>query len=345
VAVTSSRLGVRALGFALLCAAPLAAQSRAPADSVALVFARRPPPAPGAWRPLLGEYRADRVHAIVLERGGRLIARFDSLGEDTLTGRGRFVVSGGPDRGRRARFFPDSLRVGSVTYRRLPVGTPEGVTFRIHPRASEAALRRAALAARPPAEPGPHRTPDLVEVTRLDSTIHLDIRYATTNNFMGMRFYDTARAFLERPAAEALVRASARLRALGFGLLIHDAYRPWYVTKMFWDATPDSQRIFVADPSEGSRHNRGAAVDVTLYDRRTGREVRMTGGYDEFSDRSYADYPGGTSLERWRRDLLRVALEAQGFTVYGAEWWHFDYEGWRHYPILNVRFDEIGRQP
>ncbi len=295
--------------------------------------------------PLLGEYRHHGARAIVLERAGRLVVRFDSLTEDTLTGHEDFRVARGPDAGRHVTFAPHALVIGALTYARLPVGTPEGVTFRIHPRASEAMLRRAALAAPPPEEPGPHRKADLVEVTRLDSTIHLDIRYATTNNFMGMRFYDTARAFLERPAAEALVRASARVRQLGFGFLIHDAYRPWYVTKMFWDATPDSQRIFVADPAEGSRHNRGAAVDVTLYDRRTGREVRMTGGYDEFSDRSYATYPGGTSLERWRRDLLRVALEAEGFTVYGAEWWHFDFEGWRQYPILNLRFDEIGPHP
>jgi D-alanyl-D-alanine dipeptidase len=111
---------------------------------------------------------------------------------------------------------------------------------------------------------------------------------------------------------------------------------------MFWDATPDDKKVFVADPAHGSRHNRGCAVDLTLYDLRTGKPVSMTGGYDEMTDRSYADYPGGTSLQRWHRALLRRAMEMQGFTVYDAEWWHFDYEDWRSYPIGNVPFDRIG---
>ncbi|PYX72490.1 MAG: hypothetical protein DMG78_12125, partial [Acidobacteria bacterium] len=100
---------------------------------------------------------------------------------------------------------------------------------------------------------------------------------------------------LERPAAEALARVAQKLRPLGYGLLIHDAYRPWYVTKIFWDATPPDKKIFVADPQQGSRHNRGCAVDLTLYDFKTGTPVVMTGGYDEMSERSYAFYPGGTS--------------------------------------------------
>ena len=157
---------------------------------------------------------------------------------------------------------------------------------------------------------------DLVELKSLDPTIKYDIRYATSNNFMGTPFYSSAHAFMQRPAAEAVARASAELRKLGYGLLIHDAYRPWYVTKMFWDGTPPDKHIFVADPSQGSRHNRGAAVDLTLYDLKTGAPIRMTGGYDEMTDRSYPLYPGGTSLQRWHRDLLRHAMEAQGFNVY-----------------------------
>jgi D-alanyl-D-alanine dipeptidase len=128
---------------------------------------------------------------------------------------------------------------------------------------------------------------------------------------------------------------------MGYGILVHDAYRPWYVTKMFWDAVPQDKKIFVADPSQGSRHNRGAAADVSLYDVRTGAPVTMVGTYDETSDRSYANYPGGTSLQRWHRALLRHAMEAHGFTVYNAEWWHFDYKGWNEYPILNVPFNDI----
>jgi D-alanyl-D-alanine dipeptidase len=146
---------------------------------------------------------------------------------------------------------------------------------------------------------------------------------------------------MQRPAAEALVRVHKKLAEQGYGLLVYDGYRPWSVTKMFWDATPEKQRVFVADPSQGSRHNRGCAVDLTLYDRKTGQPVEMVGGYDEMSDRSYPDYLGGTSLQRYHRDLLRRAMQEEGFTVYEAEWWHFDYKDWRKYTISNLTFEEI----
>lgn len=202
-------------------------------------------------------------------------------------------------------------------------------------------MRRQALAARPPEENKQFRSADLVDLTTIDPTIKLDIRYATAENFLGTPVYDSAKAFLQRPAAEALGRAAQKLRQLGYGLLIHDAYRPWYVTKIFWDATPQDKKIFVADPQEGSRHNRGCAVDLTLYDLKTGKEVLMTGGYDEMSERSYAFYPGGSSLQRWDRALLRDALDSEGFTVYSYEWWHFDYKDWQQYPILNLTFEQL----
>jgi D-alanyl-D-alanine dipeptidase len=153
--------------------------------------------------------------------------------------------------------------------------------------------------------------------------------------------YTSARAFLQRPAAEAMVRAHRDLVKQGYGLLVFDGYRPWYVTKIFWDATPVDKHEFVANPAEGSRHNRGCAVDLTLYDLKTGREVEMTGGYDEMSERSYPNYKGGTAEQRGRRDLLRGVMEKQGFTVFPSEWWHFDYRDWGHYGIQNVRFEDI----
>jgi zinc D-Ala-D-Ala dipeptidase len=202
-------------------------------------------------------------------------------------------------------------------------------------------LRRDALAVQPPQEQGDFLKPDLVELVKLDPTIKLDIRYASTRNFLSTPMYRQARAFMQRPAAEAVVRASRKLHQLGYGLLIHDAYRPWYVTKMFWDAVPDVDHIFVADPSQGSRHNRGCAVDLSVYDLKTSAEIPMVSGYDEMTERAYPFYPGGTSLERWDRRLLRNAMEAEGFTVYEDEWWHFDYKDWRRYPILNVPFEQI----
>ncbi len=213
--------------------------------------------------------------------------------------------------------------------------------FRITPVRPVAELRAEALKATPPAEAGPFRPADLVEVITLDPSIHLDIRYATSNNFLSTSLYTQGRAFLQRPAAEAVVRVHRALRAQGYGLLIHDSYRPWYVTKIFWDATPPAQHDFVADPASGSRHNRGCAVDLSLYSLRTGKPVPMPSLYDEFSDRAHPDYAGGTAEERRTRDLLKAAMEAEWFTVYQFEWWHFDYKDWKSYGIQNVRFEDI----
>jgi serine beta-lactamase-like protein LACTB len=219
-----------------------------------------------------------------------------------------------------------------------------GETFKIQPIRQMEGLRKEALAAEPPHEPGQFRKPELVDLTTLDPTLKLDIRYATANNFCGTPFYTSAKAFMQKPAAEALVRVNKKLEADGYGLLIHDAYRPWFVTKMFWDTTPEKFHIFVADPLKGSRHNRGCAVDLTLYDRKTGEPIQMTGVYDEMSDRSWPMYPGGTSSQRWHRDLLRKAMESEGFAVYEAEWWHFDYKDWKEYPILNLTFEQLAEK-
>ena len=140
----------------------------------------------------------------------------------------------------------------------------------------------------------------------------------------------------------ALIRALHALEPLGYGLLIHDGYRPWSVTKIFWEATPAEGRIFVADPAQGSRHNRGCAVDLTLYDLKTGAPIEMPGTYDEMSTRSFPNYPGGTSLQRWHRGILRHAMESEGFTVFETEWWHFDYKDWQEYLILNIPFEQVG---
>jgi zinc D-Ala-D-Ala dipeptidase len=181
----------------------------------------------------------------------------------------------------------------------------------------------------------------LVELVRLDSTIHLDIRYAGAKNFLGRPVYKQARAFLQRPAAEALLRVHQSLRPRGLGILVFDGYRPWSVTKLFWDATPSAQRAFVANPAQGSRHNRGCAVDLTLYDLRTGREIEMPSPYDDFTERAAARYAGGTAEERSRRDFLRGAMEKEGFTVEPLEWWHFDFAGWRQFPLYDIPFENL----
>jgi zinc D-Ala-D-Ala dipeptidase len=294
---------------------------------------------------------------ILLERSGHLVLRDDAAAEHPLSPLA-FVRKGEQTSFTYASNDTDPWVLAFEQYRsepiwqvfthlgqyhRLSYSVPTGSpgVVKVKPVRPLAQIRAEALAATPPDEKGKFRSFDLVELASLDRDIHLDIRYATTNDFLGMPVYTQARAFLQRPAAEALLRVLEKLKPLGYGLLIHDGYRPWYVTKIFWDATPAGGKIFVADPAQGSRHNRGCAVDLTLYDLKTGQPVEMTGLYDEMSPRSFPDYPGGTTIQRWHRDLLRWAMESEGFTVFESEWWHFDYKDWREYAIGNVPFEKL----
>ena len=170
-----------------------------------------------------------------------------------------------------------------------------------------------------------------------------DTASSTSGTVVSTPVYEEARAFLQRPAAEALLRAHRALADTGHGLLVHDAYRPWWVTKVFWEATPKDKRDFVADPANGSRHNRGCAVDLTLYRLSDGRPVEMPSLYDEMTERAYPGWVGGTPESRHLRDLLRSAMEKEGFTAFESEWWHFDYRDWREYPILNLPFEQLDR--
>ncbi len=296
----------------------------------------------------MGEYGPDSAVRIVLERGGRLWLHTASS-EVPLVEQsdGAFASEGTTARRmvlrRGSAGFVEVMDGDGAPLARRQVGPESGNQLVITPVRSIATLRTEALAARPPVERGPFLPMDLVELTTLDTTIKLEIRYATRNNLFGTPFYSQARAFLQRPAAEALMRVSAALRPRGYGLLVHDGYRPWSVTKMFWDASPEDKRIFVANPALGSKHNRGAAVDLTLYDVATGAAVDMVSTYDETSSRAYPDYPGGTARQRWHRALLRRAMEAERFTVYETEWWHYDFADWRRYPIGNVAFEDLGK--
>lgn len=194
---------------------------------------------------------------------------------------------------------------------------------------------------RPLQEPN-KREADLLELVKLDKTIKLDIRYARTDNFVGKVVYPQARAFLQRPAAEAVVRVHKQLKKQGLGIVIFDGYRPWTITKLFWEVTPDAQRKYVANPKTGSKHNRGCAVDLSIYDLKTGRLLPMPSDFDEFTTRASPDYKGGTKEETQNRDLLRKLMEAEGFTVNANEWWHFDYKDWQSYAIYDISFDDAG---
>lgn len=300
------------------------------------------------WKPWIGDYGAPKELRVILERNGQLFL-FNQTKEWQLSeiSPGSFALptSNGPDtplvRFSRQPSGGLVLITGKVSLDRLEYGIDAKQVARIKPVRPIEDLRKEALATSPPIETGHFRKQELVELRPLDPSIHLDIRYATSNDFLGAPVYSQARAFLQRPAAESLLRIQKKLKPLGYGLLIHDAYRPWYVTKIFWEATPPEGKIFVADPAQGSRHNRGCAVDLTLYDLATEKSIEMPGTYDEMSPRSFPSYPGGTSLQRWHRDLLRRAMESEGFTVYESEWWHFDFKDWREYPILNVPFEKL----
>ena len=314
---------------------------------------KKPAPAPARWRPLIGEYVLEAETVFILEQDGKLTALLKTINlfeRMREISKNEFEIIDGTDVGKPAVFSRDSsgrvteFKIGNVVYKRRPVGPEEGATqLKIQVLRPVPELIKEALAAQPPNETGDFLPTDLVELKKLDPTIKLDIRYATTNNLFDTVFYSEARAFMQRAPAEALVRINRKLKKAGYGLLVHDGYRPWYVTKVFWDATPDDKKMFVADPSKGSRHNRGAAVDLTLYDLKTGKPIEMVSTYDETTDRASPNYPGGTSLQRWHRNFLRSAMESEGFTVFEAEWWHFDYKDWQKYRIGNQRFDEIGK--
>ncbi len=180
----------------------------------------------------------------------------------------------------------------------------------------------------------------MLELTKLDGTIKLDIRYATTDNFVGKAVYPEARAFLQQPAAESVVRVHEELKKKGLGLVIYDGYRPWTITKLFWEVVPIDQRIYVADPAKGSKHNRGCAVDLGIFNIESGQAIPMPSGFDEFTERASPNYKGGTAEETANRDLLRRLMESEGFTVNPNEWWHFDYKDWEQYAIYDISFTE-----
>lgn len=287
----------------------------------------------------IGQYGDKAAPFTVFEQGGALHIDGEGFKAARLSalGGGRYAIAGGGELILEA----GAVRLNGKVLAFHDFGAEVEAAIRKAVRADPALLRQRALTATPPTETGDKLASDLVDVTTITPGLKLDIRYAGANNFMGIPLYETPAAYLQRPAAEALGRIHRALAVKGYGLLIHDAYRPWYVTWMFWEATPPEARIFVADPARGSRHNRGCAVDLTLYDLKTGHPVEMPSRYDEFSTRAYADFVGGTTAQRALRAILREAMEADGFTVYAEEWWHFDYRDYARYPIGTRTFTEL----
>ncbi|MES2278405.1 MAG: M15 family metallopeptidase [Bacteroidota bacterium] len=179
----------------------------------------------------------------------------------------------------------------------------------------------------------------LVEIIKAIPAIKLDIKYATTNNFMHRVMYAQARAFARAPVVEALKQVQAELKLKGLGLKIYDAYRPYAVTVDFYKMAPDTN--FVADPKYGSKHNRGCAIDLSVIDLKTGKELNMPTPFDSFSRKAATDYADLPADEIQNREMLKTVMQAHGFTALRTEWWHFDFNGWQAYELLDVPFGSL----
>lgn len=181
----------------------------------------------------------------------------------------------------------------------------------------------------------------VVDIQSINSNIVLDIRYATTNNFIKEQLYPVAKCALRKEVAQKLSKVQKDLEEIGLGLKVFDCYRPLSVTKKMWEVLPDSR--YVANPARGSRHNRGAAVDVSLVDLKTGIELEMPTDYDDFSQKAWRDYDGNKPQVKKNSDLLASMMKKHGFEPLITEWWHFDAEGWEKFSILDVSLNEIPR--
>ena len=202
-----------------------------------------------------------------------------------------------------------------------------------------------ALAARAEPPPAPVRDPQapavrqLVDLSRFDPTLRLDLRYATPDNFTRTTLYPVARAYLQRAAADALVKVQRELSAQGLGLKIFDAYRPLAVQQKMWDLIRDDR--YVSNPAlNAGRHTRGTAIDLTLVDR-DGRELPMPTPYDDFSERAHRDAKGIPAEASRNSKLLEATMLKHGFLPYPFEWWHFDFRDWKSHPPLDIPLDRL----
>jgi D-alanyl-D-alanine dipeptidase len=185
------------------------------------------------------------------------------------------------------------------------------------------------------------KNPDnqLVEIKKVIPNITLDIRYATRNNFMNQVMYKEARAFARKPVVAQLKRAQLALNKKGYGLKIFDGYRPYAITKTFYKKAKNKN--FVANPKKGSKHNRGCAIDLTLIDLKTGKEVQMPTPYDSFAPEASPSYSNLPSAVIKNRALLITTMQSYGFRVLSNEWWHFDFIGWKKYDLMDILFEKL----
>jgi D-alanyl-D-alanine dipeptidase len=182
---------------------------------------------------------------------------------------------------------------------------------------------------------------DLVLVSDYSSSFVFDMKYATCDNFVTKTLYPSPTCVLTKGTLDKLIKANSILRKQGYTIKIWDAYRPLSVQKIMWDATPDKN--YVANPyGSGSKHNRGAAVDVTLVDK-NGKELKMPTGFDNFTAKASPNYKGMTAEQRKNLNILSKAMTSSGFKTISTEWWHFedtDYNGYKIQDIPLSKFDK-----
>lgn len=230
-----------------------------------------------------------------------------------------------------------SCSVGGNRYSRRFFAGENGRPFRFAPVSDWQALKTAVNAAVMPAQLGAGQQAQLVDLAQTVPGLQFDLRYAQADNCFGQVLTDDQRAFLDADAAQALAQAQQYLKPYGYGILVWEAYRPWSVSKLAYDALPVDKKTMLPAPEVGFSHNTGRSIDVSLYLLATGENAGMISGFDEPSVRQYASFAGGTTLERYRRDLLRSAMQMAGFTASETEWWHFDYGDIKGFAHLNVK--------
>lgn len=230
-----------------------------------------------------------------------------------------------------------SCSVGGNRYSRRFFAGENGRPFRFAPVSDWQALKTAADAAVMPAQLGAGQQAQLVDLAQAVPGLKFDLRYAQADNCFGQALTDDQRAFLDADAAQALAQAQQYLKPYGYGILVWEAYRPWFVSKLAYDALPADKKSMLPAPEVGFSHNTGRSIDVSLYLLANGENAGMISGFDEPSVRQYASFAGGTTLERYRRDLLRSAMQMAGFTASETEWWHFDYGDIKGFAHLNVK--------
>ena len=180
---------------------------------------------------------------------------------------------------------------------------------------------------------------ELVEIKKAIPNIKLDIRYATKNNFMQQVMYKQARAFARKPVVESLKKVQFALNKKGLGLKIFDGYRPYAITVAFYKKASD--KSFVANPAKGSKHNRGCAIDLTVINLKTGKELEMATPYDSFSKAAAANYEPVSDVVRKNREYLISIMKKNKLNVLENEWWHYDFQGWQNYNLMDIPFEKL----